>query len=232
MFKQKIIRFFTYVLITLGSIFFLMIVLAFTRIPFDWHYSLGAKTAAFNFTPDYIIMLGSGGMPDEQNLIRLYYTAAYADEYPEAKIIVTHPKDTVTVNLMLNELYNRHIDTVRISTELRGTNTRAQALTILEDYKGIESKNVLLLTSTENVYRTLQTFRKAGFKNVGGKPAFENAMHVNLKYDHKGMGGKVYVPDVSGDLTLRYNFWNYLKLEITCFREWMAIAYYKLNGWI
>ena len=26
--------------------------------------------------------------------------------------------------------------------------------------------------------------------------------------------------------------WNYLKLEVTCLREYAAIVYYKVNGWM
>ncbi len=33
-------------------------------------------------------------------------------------------------------------------------------------------------------------------------------------------------------LAIRYNFWNYLKLEITVLREYMAITWYWLRGWI
>lgn len=230
--KQKLLQLLLRATLTLGVIFFIMILLAFTRLPFDWHYSLGTKTAEFKFTPDYIIMLGGGGMPDEKNLIRLYYTSAYAEEFPNAKVIIAHPKDTSTVRLMIDELMAHEVDSTRIFTELRGTNTREQALRIKEDFPFIVSKNILIVTSTENVYRTLQTFRKAGFSNVGGKPAFEKAMYVDLRYDHRHTGGKVYVPDISDDLAIRYNFWNYLKLEITVFREWFAIIYYKVNGWI
>lgn len=225
---KKIVR---RLLMTLGCMFFVMLVLAFTRLPFDWHYSLGTKSTTFTFTPDYIIMLGGGGMPEEKNLIRLYYTAGYAEKYSQAKIILTHPKDTTVVRQMKEELFIRGVDSIRIQTELRGTNTREQALVIAEDF-GIQDKNILIVTSTENVYRTVLTFRKAGFKHVGGKPAFENAMHTSLHYNFKKIGGNKFVPDISEDYSIRYNFWNYLKLEITCFREWVAIGYYKINGWI
>ena len=40
------------------------------------------------------------------------------------------------------------------------------------------------------------------------------------------------MPDISGNPDLRYTFWNYLKLEITCLREYVAIAYYWMNDWI
>jgi hypothetical protein len=53
-----------------------------------------------------------------------------------------------------------------------------------------------------------------------------------LKYSHKKLGGKKFTPDVSENMGLRYNYWNYLKLEITCLREFAALCYYKVNGWI
>jgi hypothetical protein len=31
---------------------------------------------------------------------------------------------------------------------------------------------------------------------------------------------------------LRYNMWSYLHLELFVFREYCAIGYYKLKGWI
>ena len=88
------------------------------------------------------------------------------------------------------------------------------------------------MTAPENMYRTLRSFEKVGFNDVCATPAFDHAMFIDLDYDHRRIGGKKAVPDVSGNLDLRYNFWNYLKLEITCLREYAAIAYYKLNGWI
>ena len=33
-------------------------------------------------------------------------------------------------------------------------------------------------------------------------------------------------------LNIRYNMWSYLKYEITVMREWCAIAYYWIRGWI
>ena len=95
-----------------------------------------------------------------------------------------------------------------------------------------KQKRMLVVTSPENMYRTVKAFRKAGFTEVGGESAFEVAMFVDLGYNHKRIGGKKYLPDVSDDMALRFNFWNYLKLEITCLREYVAIVYYKLNGWI
>jgi uncharacterized SAM-binding protein YcdF (DUF218 family) len=225
-------RIFKYFICSLGFIFFFLIILSFTRIPFDVHYWLGTGNSAFYFKPDYIVMLGGSGMPSESNLMRLYYTSGLSGEFPEAQVIVAHPLDTAVIQLMCNELTVHGVKSSRLIIEKYGTNTRQQALEISSLIKGIKNKNIVLVTSMENMYRSIKVFRKAGFINIGGQPAFENSMFVNLSYDHKGLGGKLYMPDISGSMSLRYNFWNYLKLEITCLREFTAIVYYKLNGWI
>jgi uncharacterized SAM-binding protein YcdF (DUF218 family) len=171
-------------------------------------------------------------MPSESNLMRLYYVSRLADQFPSAKIIIAHPIDTVVISLMRDELLINDVDSSRIIIEKEGTNTREQALQLASLENGISEKGMLLVTSPENMYRTIRTFRKAGFVKVGGQSAFENAMFVDLSYNHKRIGGKKYIPDVSGNMSLRYTFWNYFKLEITCIREFTAIVYYKLNGWI
>ncbi len=229
---RKFISILKYFIYSLGFIFFFLIVFAFTRIPFDIHYWLGTSNSEFDFKPAYIVMLGGSGMPSESNLMRLYYTTELANEFPEAPIIIAHPIDTTIIHLMCDELEMHRVDSCRIIIEKYGTNTREQVLEIEKLVTGIKDKPVVIVTSMENMYRTIKVFRKAGFQHVGGRPAFENSMFVALSYNHKRIGGKNYIPDVSDNMSLRYNFWNYLKLEITCLREFTAIAYYKLNGWI
>jgi uncharacterized SAM-binding protein YcdF (DUF218 family) len=229
---RKCISVFKVFIYTLGFIFLFLILLAFTRIPFDVHYWLGTSNSAYYFKPDYIIMLGGSGMPSESNLMRLYYTSELASEFPETPVIIAHPTDTAIIHLMCNELTAHKVDSQRIMIEKYGTNTREQAIKISELVKGIKDKRIVIVTSMENMYRTIRVFRKLGYTNVGGRAAFENSMFVDLSYNHKGIGGKKYIPDVSENMSLRYTFWNYLKLEITCMREFSAIIYYKLNGWI
>jgi len=229
---SRLVKIFRYSIYTLGFFFLFLILLAFTRIPFDIHYWLGTANSAFYLKPDYIIMLGGSGMPSESNLMRLYYTADLAHQYPEASVIVAHPIDTAIISLMDAELVAHGVDSSRIIIEKCGTNTREQALEIAGLVKGIKEKPIVIVTSMENMYRTMRVFRKLGFKNAGGRAAFENSMFVDLSYNHKRIGGREYMPDVSESMNLRYNFWNYLKLEITCLREFTAILYYKLNGWI
>lgn len=225
-------KIFRIIFLSLGFFSFILIIFSFTRIPFDFHRWLGTSDSEYSFPPECIVFLGGSGMPSESNLIRLYYTSDLAQEFPKAKIIIVHPLDSEVIQLMRQELILQQVDSARIEIESKGTSTREQAMIMVEDFPDLLSKNIVLVTSPENMRRSVKTFRKAGFKSVGGEPAFESAMFVDLSYDNAKVGRKKYAPDVSSNLALRYNFWNYLKLEITCLRELTALAYYKLNGWI
>ena len=92
--------------------------------------------------------------------------------------------------------------------------------------------SVAIVTAPENTYRSVLAARVVGFTNACGAPAWDHAMAHHFGYGHQRIGGKPWVPDVSGQLGLRYTFWNYLKLEISCMREYLAIAYYWLNDWV
>jgi uncharacterized SAM-binding protein YcdF (DUF218 family) len=223
---------FRWLFLFLGVFSFLLLVLSFTRLPYDAVHWLGTSKSDYTFQPDVIVFLGGSGMPSEANLIRLYYTSALATKYPKSKVLIVHPKDSTVIDLMREELMLRHVDSLRILLERSGTNTREQAMTVADDFPDMLHKNIVLVTSAENMRRTVQTFQKAGFQFVGGQASFENAMFADLDYDFKKLGGNKFVPDVSSNQGLRYNFWNYLKLEITFLRELTAIAYYKVNGWI
>lgn len=218
--------------VILGICFLLLLVLSFTRIPFDVHRWLGDSGSELTFEPSAIIMLGGSGMPSEANLIRLSYTKDLAKIYPQARVLICHPEDSSVANRMRDFLVAFATEPSRIYFNSHGNNTREQVLDIIENYPGIVNEKIVVVTSPENMLRTVKCFRKAGFVKVGGVPAYENAMFVNLSYSHKKTGGKFYIPDVSENVAVRYNFWNYLKLEITCLREMVAICYYKLNGWI
>lgn len=216
----------------LGTIALVMIVLAFTRIPFDAHRWLGTAGGLCRTAPDTIIVLGGSGMPSGPELLRLHCAAELATHHPQARLIVVHPSDTATMRMMVEELVLRGVAPDRISTVLEGGNTREQALRVRLSNAPLLRGPVAIVTAPENMYRTLLTFRKLGFAKVCGVPAFDQAMFIDFSYGHRRIGGKAWVPDVSGSLDLRYNFWNYLKLEITCLREYAALGYYRLNGWI
>lgn len=229
---QLLSKFFKRFLTFLGVIFLLMSALAFTRIPYDVHRWLGDKGTKYRFYPNTILILGGSGMPSEANLIRLYYTAGVAEYYKYSDIVIAHPIDSSVAKSMRHYLIKAGVDSSRISLMMKGTNTREQAIELKKSKAGIENTGIVIITSPENMYRTIRVFKKLEYSKIGGISAYENAMFVNLKYSHKKVGGKKFAPDISEYMGLRYNYWNYLKLEITCLREFTALFYYKVNGWI
>ncbi|MBK5285427.1 MAG: YdcF family protein [Bacteroidia bacterium] len=226
---KKIIK---YIIFVFGIMFILLSALAFTSVPFYVQWWLGTSENKYTFTPDYIVMLGAGGMPEGENLIRLFYTIQAARTYPESNLILAQSIDTAVSNYMRTELIHHNIDSSRIYIESNGTNTRGQALAVSVDYYDILNKKVLLVTSPLHMKRAVKVFRRLGFRNVGGESSFAQSVFPDLTYNHLKIGGKRYLPDVSASLKIRYNFWNYFSIEISCLREFSAMFYYKLNGWI
>jgi len=242
------------ILIVLGSIACVMIILAFTSAPFWIWYGLGTSKAGITSPPDYIVVLGGSGIPSESGLMRTYYAGVAAEHFPDAMVIVALPGDTSdsvsSISKMIDELIIRGIAPERILDEDSGTNTRAQAMRISElisdprymihDTMNHTGKSrianpksrILLVTSPEHLYRAVLTFRKAGFDVVDGIPAFGSDIESDITFSSKKLGGRRWVPDVGESITLRYQFWTQLQYEILILREYMAIAYYWLMGWI
>lgn len=208
-----------------------LLVLACTRVPYDVHRWLGSSAGFADPPPNTILVLGGSGMPSGPELLRLHHAAYLAMEYPAARVIVIHPDTAGTMRQMVSELLLRRVEPQRIHTLPFGENTREQALVLAR--QPLEALGtVAVVTAPENMYRSVHAFRKAGVSKVYGDPAWDHAMQHDFAYAHEAIGGKAWAPDVSESPGLRYTFWNYLKLEITCLREFVAIAYYRLNGWL
>lgn len=208
-----------------------LVLLAFTSIPFSVHRWLGSSAGMCSEKVDRIVVLGGSGMPSGPELLRLHRAATLAAEHPASTLMVIHPQGSDVLQAMVQELLLRGVSMDRITVMPGGDNTREQALIYAKFLVGSKGSTAVV-TAPENMYRSIKTFRKAGVDKVCGVPAWDHAMPHDFRYDHSAIGGKGYVPDVSGSPGIRYTVWNYLKLEITCLREFVAIAYYQLNGWI
>jgi uncharacterized SAM-binding protein YcdF (DUF218 family) len=219
------------VVTSIGVLAGTMLVLAFTRLPFDAHRWLGTAAGECRVAPDLIVVLGGSGMPSGPELRRLQEAATLADRWPRAAVLVVHPGDPAVLDAMAGELRLRGVSPDRIQLLNEGDNTRAQALAVQQRVEG-RYTSLALVTAPENTYRSVLGFRKAGQASVCGAPAWDHAMFHEFDYAHEAIGGRVWAPDVSGAPALRYTWWNYLKLEVTVLREWVAIAYYWLNGWV
>lgn len=223
------------IFIVFGVVFVLLIGLSLTEQPFLISYYLATANSAIQADPDYIVMMGAGGMPGPKSLLRCYYTAQEAKKYPEAKIIVAMPAEPGKFlgsdpYEMYEEIVRHDISKSRFMFEVRGTNTRTQACNIFGMLHTMPHKNLLIITSPEHMYRSILTFEKCGFQNVDGVSSFGAALDNNLlltpdEYESDQVS-------MSRNISLRYNMWNYLKVEIEIIREIIALAYYKVKGYI
>jgi len=230
---KKIFSYFKNILVVFGAILLLSLALSFTSCPYWAYYWLGVHNANTKGDPNVIVLLGGGGMPSPDGLIRAYYTARSAAEFPKAIIYIAMPHDTTLHNespeiLLAFELKLRGIDSSRIYFEPDGNNTHSQAVNLSKILGNYSSDSIILriVTSPDHMYRSVAVFKKVGFKNVGGMASFEEAISETLLLGNQNKKFK------SERLNFRYNMWNYLKYEISVVREYIAIAYYKLRGWM
>jgi uncharacterized SAM-binding protein YcdF (DUF218 family) len=229
---RSIIKAGKWFLIGIGFFACLAIILSFTDIPYFAYYRLGTANTKLSDPPDMIVILSGSGMPSPDGLIRAYYGVEASRKFPDAKIIIALPYDDKNslkpLKLMAYELTVKGIDSTRIVYEPLGFNTRSQAMNIAAIYPNNQNNlSLLLITSPEHTYRSVKTFIKAGFTKVGGLAAFDTPIDPE----------KVTDQDISRDiriksLSLRYNMWSYLHYELIVMREYCAIGYYKLKGWI
>lgn len=112
-----------------------------------------------------------------------------------------------------------------------GTNTRSQVLGLAEYFPELLATNIVVVTSPEHLKRTIKCFNKVGFEKVRSIAAHESHVDFCLSLQNQKLKGKESIPHVENTM-LRYTFWNYLKLEIDTCREYFALFYYKIKGWI
>ena len=214
----------------LGILFFVMLALAFTSAPFYAYYHLGQNPNENDtpMQPQHVVMFGGAGMPSEDNLIRLYHTAALARHF-DVPVILVHPEDSLCQAEMTRLLRQDGVDNILYMKE--GSNTRSQALGLMTAYPELAEETFLAVTSPEHVRRTVKCLNKAGFANVIGKAAYPATVDFDLSLKKQKLGGNKAIPSVES-VKMRYTFFNYLKLEITCVREYLALGYYRIKGWI
>lgn len=221
--------------VLIGILFIACVVLAFTEQPYWAYHWLGTSKSEMKWKPETIVLLGGSGMPSQGNLMRSWYAGKAYVEFPEARVVIAMPgklgDSLSTPNKMKDELILRGVLPQNIDFESEGTNTRSQALYCSEIIK--PETPVLIITSPENMRRTVLCFRKVGFGKVNAMPAFENAAEADFSFDDDDLGGNtILVPDVGKSINVRYQVWTHLKYEILIAREVAALAYYRLRGWV
>ena len=165
----------------IGIFFSICVLLALTAQPFWGYYWLGTSKSELKWEPQYIVLLGGGGMPSQSALMRSWYVENAAKSFPNANIIIAMPgdlEDSLSTPLRIKkELEIRGITDDNIQFENEGTNTRAQALNCQRLVK--MQSPILLVTSPEHMRRSILCFQKVGFEKVNALPAFENAVEAD-----------------------------------------------------
>jgi uncharacterized SAM-binding protein YcdF (DUF218 family) len=225
-------------LLLFSGIFFLWICLfSFTTGPYSLYHFLGTGNSAWKFTPQEIIILGGSPMPGESALIRGYYARKLAEEYPDARIIISqlaekNQKLSETGAWQLSqEIARGKNDSLRFGFLITARSTREEALLLKKAFPGIRGTNCLLITSPEHMYRAVATFKRAGYKSVGGEATFGWAGTADYRLDENKLGGRNIGIGAGNNLQLRYQFWNHLRYQLLCYREILALFWYRLRGW-
>ncbi len=227
-----------YTFLWLGGIVFVSFLIALTPLPAKLYKWMGTSKAGNIENPEYIVLLGSGGVPSGETLMRMWYTREAAAQFPEARVIISTPGDTSnkesTISRTLQTLEKWGIKSSRLYVENKGVNTRQEALEIRTKLKSFYSrKKVILVTSPEHMRRAVLSFQKVGFQEIGGIPAFERLIGSSLKINQRKLGGnKLSVLKVAETETVRYDLWMQLDYELKIGREVCALTYYELKGWI
>lgn len=227
--RNKIHSIFSSTLKLLGVLFSLILLISFTSIPFYAYHQLAAVNLKLENEPKAIVVLSGVGMPSPDALIKLYFASKAAKQFPNSSVYIALPEkasqDSITpLELMKMELMKSQIISERIHLAPNGHNTYTQLLDLSK--KIDKSASVLIVTSPEHMLRSILTLEKLGFSDVGGLPTFEEPSEEVLLH------AKSPKKDEIENLTVRYNMWSYLQYEIKVAREYCAISYYWIKGWI
>lgn len=217
-----------------GVLFFLVIALCWTPYPWRMYHWLSMPDARLEIDPEWIVVLGGGGIPSESGLMRTYYGAQAAERFPDARIMVALPEydgsKNSSLRRMRGELVLRGVSAERIHLEPRGSNTRAQAVEIRQLVDA--HAPTMLVTSPEHIRRSVLTFRRVGFEQVGAYPASDTHADGDMAISEAAIDDKLPLPSLEGSLTLRYRIWTNLGYLTRFSREITAMSYYKMKGWL
>lgn len=221
-----------------GVVFITFLILCWTSVPWTVYCYFTKDPVQLQQPPDYIVILGGGGIPSESGLVRAYHGAGMARVFTNAQVVVCLPSEgdlyESALGKMKEELVLHGVKPGRILLEDQGLNTRGQALGVLE-LLGEDARDsaLLLVTSPDHTKRSLLTFRKLGFSNAAGSAAFQEAVKADVRYESKSLGGSQGGgPDIGSNLRVRYLFWSNLNYLSGAFREAAALMYYRMRGWV
>jgi len=233
----KIFRWFRRLVTLFGLFLVSVLVLAMTSVPWNWYGALAAPDRNAEGSPDYIVMMGGGGIPSESGLMRSWKTAEAARLFSNAVVIVAMPteENESSPGAVEQELAMRGVEWSRMVREPKGRNTREQAKEVYQiifSRGSVDQTIVGVVTSPEHMRRTWFAFKRAGFQHLIALPSWPEAISADLSYIESDLDAPTLGGLVGGNAMIKYRFWDNLGILIKCARETAAMMYYRLMGWV
>jgi len=230
-------------LMLIGGLVLLYIALLFTPLPWHLYKGLWAVPNPSDLPPTHILVMGGSGIPGESGLMRTFYAAEAARQNPNAAVWIAMPLDAAdspASRAYLDEIQLRGIPTHRVRILEGGRNTREQALRLAARLaEDSDAACVMIVTSPEHTRRTAAAIRNTCDISLTAFPAFPISLEDSLPWRAEELNipdtataTQTVIPDFGASMYLRYNLWANLRYMNESFREYAALLYYRLQGWI
>ena len=232
----------------LGMAALLLGALQFTNLPWLAYKRLADFPHPTPREPTLILLMGGGGIPGDSGLMRTYYAARAAERHPGARILVAMPfgtEQSYASRAYLDELHLRGVPPERTSILSGGTNTREQALRLAEHLgPGTATEAVLVVSDPSHIRRVAGSLRGAGIVHVAAMPAHPFSIEDSPPWASladpalRPPSSQPAIPPPTPSSSTRisprwrYDIWTHLGFSHKALREYVALAYYRLRGWI
>jgi len=231
------------ILMTMGGLALLFIAVQFSPLPWRIYKGLWEVPAPSTESPTHILVMGGSGIPGESGLMRTFYAAEAARQNPDADLFIAMPlgaTDSPASQAYRDEIEWRGISGKRIHILEGGRNTREQAIRLAELLaKETNGTCVLIVTSPEHTRRTAAAIRKTCEVPLRAFPAFPISLEDPLPWAAAELDApepapvaRTLIPDIGSSMSLRYSLWANLRYTHEALREYTALFYYRLRGWI
>ena len=235
-------------LLLLGLLAVLFVAAQFTNCPWRAYKGLSEVPGGVRAPPTHVLVMGGSGIPGESGLSRTFYGAQAAMRYPQAEGRIALPlgtNESFASRAYCDELRLRGVPAERIRILAGGRNTREQALSLAEVLSARATPgHVLIVTDPYPVRRTAACIRKAVADRkpdvrLDGLPVFALSIEDPLELIARDLdshdsapGARPARPNLGFSLRFRYDFWSNLGYSFSVLREYSALLYYRLRGWL
>lgn len=235
-------------LLLLGLWVLLFTAAQFTNLPWRAYKNLSGVPDPASASPTHVLIMGGSGIPGESGLSRTFFGAEAARRNPQADVLIAMPlgtNESFASRAYFDELRLRGVPANRIRILAGGRNTREQALRLAETFsKAPPPCRILIVTDPYHIRRTAACIRKAFADQkrdvqLDGLPVFalsiEDPLEIiprDLDVPGSAPASRGAAPSAGFSLRFRYDLWNNLSYTQAVLREYSALLYYRLRGWL